>query len=318
MKFRGLYSRVCQQQPWLSSCNLLGPEWVLLLAVCLQAPVSAQVGRYYINTPVDTHMVSSIFTGVRSNTLADTAIGASELVSRNQTLTLSYAYITSLSGRTGGFGFAIPSVSMLSYDDSSGEVLLDESGTGDVALTFDYNLFGAPALPREEFVRYTPDDYSGLHFSLNAPTGDYDPDREVNIGTNRWALKTTLNYSVTGNGGVSWWDFFPSVRLFGDNDDFAGSTTLSQKPLWGLEAHYSRNVTPSAWISVGMVGSLGGEIRVDNVITEESKRSLRLALGAGFATWPRGAAIMTYGHDLIDQGGAARVDSFMLQLLHKF
>lgn len=318
MKFWDRYPKVRQQRRWLSSFSPLGPLWVLLLAVCLQAPVSAQVGRYYINTPVDTHMVSGIFTGVRSNTQADTAIGASELVSRNQTLTVSYAYITSLSGRTGGFGFAVPGVSMLSYDDSSGEVLLDESGTGDVALTFDYNLFGAPALSREAFVRHTPGDYSGLHFSLNVPTGDYDPDREVNIGTNRWALKTTLNYSVTGNGGVSWWDFYPSVRLFGDNDDFAGSTTLSQKPLWGLEVHYSRNVTPAAWISGGMVGSLGGQIRVDNEIREESKRSLRLALGGGFATWPRGAAILTYGHDLIDQGGAARVDSFMLQLLHKF
>lgn len=286
--------------------------------MAVQSSAIAQVGRYYVNTPVDTHLLTATFNGVRSNTWADPAIGDSNIRSRNQTFSLSYNYITSLHGRTGGFGVSVPQTSLLSYDLASEQVLLDQSGAGDIALTFDYNLFGAPALSREEFARHTPGDYAGLHFSLTSPTGSYDAARTVNIGSNRWALKSTLNYSVTRNGGESWWDIYPSVRLFSDNREAVGNRTLSQNPLWGLEAHYSRNVIGPAWLSAGLIGGLGGKVRVDDEVLEDSRRSLRFALGSGFATWPGGAAILGYHRDLVDSGGASRVNSFMLQMMHKF
>jgi hypothetical protein len=299
-------------------CTRYLPALAMVLLMIAHSPAAAQVGRYYVNTPVDTHLVTTTFNGVRSSTWADPAIGDSEIRSRNQTLSLSYNYITSLGGRTGGFGASLPWTSLLSYDRASDQVLLDQSGQGDVALTFDYNLFGAPALPRAEFARHRPGDYAGLHFSLTSPTGSYDSDREVNIGANRWSLKSTLNYSITRNGGLSWWDFYPSVRLFSDNRDVAGAATLSQNPLWGLEAHYSRTVLDPAWLSAGLIGSLGGKTRIDAEVLQDPRRDLRLALGAGFATWPRGAAIVTYHRDLIDRGGAGEINSFMLQLMHKF
>jgi len=299
-------------------CTRYLPALAVVLLMTAHSPAAAQVGRYYINTPVDTRLVTTTFNGVRSSTWADPAIGDSEIRSRNQTLSLSYNYITSLGGRTGGFGVSLPWTSLLSYDIASDQVLLDQNGKGDVALTFDYNLFGAPALSREEFAQHTPGDYAGLHFLLTTPTGSYDPDRQANIGANRWSLKSTLNYSITRNSGLSWWDFYPSVRLFSDNRDIAGTGTLSQDPLWGLEAHYSRNVIGPAWLSAGMIGSLGGKTRVNGEILEDSRRDLRLALGSGFATWPGGAAIVTYHRDLIDRGGASGINSFMLQLMHKF
>src|SRR6056297_135749 len=296
--------------------SVSAPAVMLLMSV--HSPAAAQVGRYYINTPVDTHLVTTTFNGVRSSTWGDPAIGDSEIRSRNQTLSLSYNYITSLGGRTGGFGIALPWTSLLSYDAGSGQLLLDQSGQGDVILTFDYNIFGAPALPREAFARHTPGDYAGLHFSLNTPTGSYDGAREVNIGANRWSLKSTLNYSITRNGGLSWWDFYPSVRLFGDNQEVGGNTTLSQNPLWGLEAHYSRNVLGPAWLSAGLIGSLGGKTRIDGEVLEDSRSDLRLALGAGFSTWPGAAAIITYHRDLVARADSAGINSFMLQLMHKF
>jgi hypothetical protein len=294
------------------------PALAVVLLMAAHSPAQAQVGRYYVNTPVDTHLVTTTFNGVRSNTWADPAIGDSEIRSRNQTLSLSYNYIASFGDRTGGFGISVPWTSLLSYDVASDQLLLDQNGKGDVALTFDYNLFGAPALSREEFARHTAGDYAGLHFSLTTPTGSYDAGREANIGANRWSLKSTLNYSITRDSGLSWWDFYPSVRLFSDNRDIADTGLLSQNALWGLEAHYSRNVIGPAWLSAGLIGSLGGKTRINGEMLEDSRRDLRLALGAGFPTWPGGAAIVTYHRDLVDRGGASGIRSFMLQLMHKF
>jgi hypothetical protein len=134
------------------------PAFTVLLLIIVHSSAAAQVGRYYINTPVHSHLVTTTFNGVRSNTWADPAIGNSEIRWRNQTLSLSYSYLLSLSGRIGGFGVSLPWTSMLSYDITSDQVLLDQSGNGDMVLTFDYNLFGAPALSHDEFARHTPGD----------------------------------------------------------------------------------------------------------------------------------------------------------------
>ncbi len=297
------------------------PHRVAIVATYLllvpHSDAMAQVGRYYINTPVDTHLFTVTFNGVRSATWADPAIGDDTIQSRNQTVSLTYNYITSIHGRTGGFGVSLPWTSLLSYETDTDQVLVDEQDRGDIVLTFDYNLFGAPALPRERFRQHTPGDYAGLHFALATPTGAYDSDSPVNIGANRWALKSTLNYSITRNDGYSWWDFYPSVRVFTSNSDIAGGGTLRQQPMWGLEAHYSRNVAGSAWLSGGLIASAGGRTSIDGERVEDSRRSLRLAVGGGFPTWPGGAAIVTYQNEVLEDGGASDIQHFMLQLLHK-
>ena len=291
---------------------------LLLLLLGLTPRCEAQVGRFFLNVPQDTHLVIGTYNGVRSNTWADDAVADDGIESRNQTFTVAYAFVTSLHGRSGGPGVAVPVTSMLSYDEATNQVIQDASGIGDLALTFDYNLFGAPSLPRDQFMQHVPGNYSGLHFSLSTPTGEYDGDSTANIGANRWALKTTLNYSVTSDGGKSWWDFYPSIRVFSDNDDYAGRRTFSQQPLYGIEAHYSRNVARTAWVSGGIIASFGGATEVDGEGAAPSQSNFRLALGAGFATWPGGATILGYNRTVAHEEGDARVNTFMVQLLHKF
>jgi hypothetical protein len=289
-----------------------------LVAVLASQGAHAQVGRFFLNVPKDTQLLIGTYNGVRSNTWADDAVADDGIESRNQTFNVAYAYVTSLHGRSGGPGFALPVTSMLAYDEATNQVIQDASGIGDLALTFDYNLFGAPSLPREDFMKHVPGTYAGLHFSLSTPTGDYDRNSTANIGSNRWSLKTTLNYSITGDGGQSWWDFYPSVRFFGDNGEFRGRSTLSQSPLYGIEAHYSRNVARTAWVSGGVITSFGGATEIDGRRADGSQSNVRLALGSGFATWPGGACILGYNRTVAHDDGDARVNTFMVQLLHKF
>lgn len=299
------------------------PAWIGHVLLCvlglMAAPgAQAQVGRFFLNVPKDTHLLIGTYNGVRSNTWGDDAVVDEGIESRSQTFTLAYAFVTSLHGRSGGPGFALPVSSMLSYDEATNQVIQDTSGIGDLNLTFDYNLFGAPSLPVEEFRLHKPGNYSGLHFSLGLPTGEYNGDQAANIGSNRYSFKTTLNYSLTGDEGQSWWDFYPSVRLFGDNDDYAGGSTLSQEPLYGFEAHYSRNVARTAWLSGGLITSFGGATEIDGRRAQRAQSNFKLALGAGFATWPGGAAILGYNRTFAHDDGDARVNTYMLQLLHKF
>ena len=71
----------------------------------------------------------------------------------------------------------------------------DVCGLLDPALRVTVNVFGAPALTLEEFRHYRQDLIVGVGLQVMAPFGQYDPDRLVNLGTNRWAFKPEIGLS---------------------------------------------------------------------------------------------------------------------------
>jgi hypothetical protein len=288
------------------------------LASLSAAPANAQVGRLYLNVPEDSDLTIVTYNGVRSNTGLDESLATEEIISRSQTGTFAYAHVMSIFGKSGGPGFALPVSSILSYDETTNQVTQNASGIGDLSLTFDVNLFGAPSLDQEAFAAHVPTDYAGLHFTATLPTGQYDPQRTTNLGANRFSYKAVLNYSLTGDGGKTWIDTYTSVRFFGDNDRFQGNKRLSQSALFGFEAHVSRNVARNAWLSIGGIAGVGGSTRVDDLAAAPSQGVVRGALGGGFSAWPGGAVIVGYNHTLIRGEGDPRADSFMLQFLHRF
>lgn len=56
-------------------------------------------------------------------------------------------------------------------------------------------LYGAPALSLEEFRDYKTDIIVGASMEITPPLGQYDSDKLLNIGTNRWSFKPELGVS---------------------------------------------------------------------------------------------------------------------------
>jgi hypothetical protein len=57
------------------------------------------------------------------------------------------------------------------------------------------NLFGAPALSVKDFASYKQNTIIGLSLAVTAPAVQYDSQRLVNIGANRWSLKPEIGIS---------------------------------------------------------------------------------------------------------------------------
>ncbi len=83
-------------------------------------------------------------------------------------------------------------------------------------------------------LRANPQIIVGASLLVQAPTGEYDPDEVINIGTNRWAVKPAI--------GVIWpirptWllEFEIGAWFFGDNDEFLGETR-EQDPILSTES----------------------------------------------------------------------------------
>lgn len=274
--------------------------------------------RMFLNAPMDTDMAMFTYQNTRSNTEADLDISSPGSESRINVGSFAYARIMSLFGRTGGPGFSVPWISVESEDAESGQSLMDLEGWGDPAATFDVNIFGADAMPREQFILTPSRTYLSLHLAAGTPWGSYDADRPSNLGGNRWTGKATVNYSITGDEGVSWLDFYAAAKVFGDNDEYYGSRTRSQEALLSFETHYSHNLTRRVWLGGGLAYTHGGQVEVDGVETGAAQNTVKGIVSSGFRLWKGSTGIISYNHTLIRPDASPKEGTVMLQLILTF
>lgn len=299
---------------------MITKAWMLMLPLSLMVvnqSANAQLARSYLNAPQGNLLMYS-YAGTRSNTGGVENLPIPKTETRLQTQSLIYSRIIDVGGRTGGLGVVLPISDLLSYDTQADVVTAQESGIGDPSFTFEMNLFGAPALQREQFSDWTPGDYCGLHFVFGVPWGEYDPNSAVNLGANRFTFRPLLNYSLTPDEGNTWLDFYGSVFWFSDNEEYLGSSVLSQRPLANLELHYSSMVYDRLWAGVGLVGAFGGEVSVNDVVVTPEQQTGRLALSAGTPMFKGATAIFGYNHTFARSARAAEADTYILQLIYLY
>ena len=138
----------------------------------------------------------------------------------------------------------------------------------------------------------------GAAVTASLPTGRYDPERVLNLGTNRWALKPALGVIVPLR--FDWLlEMEAAVWLFGDNDDFLGQTRR-QDPIWAGELHVVKRFRPGLWLSLDLNYYNGGETWLEGgdkgslqrnsragftlVLPHGQTRALRLAYSRGLTT----------------------------------
>ncbi len=147
-------------------------------------------------------------------------------------------------------------------------VAFSQSRTGfaDPSAQLVVNLFGAPPLRKNyDLIDYEPTLTVDAAVMLALPVGEYDDDKLVNLGLNRWygriAFPVTYYFGVFSPGYRNSLEVIPSVWLFGENDDFMGQK-LDNDPMWQLEAHLTHDFTPSFWGSLDVLyrNGFGSEI----------------------------------------------------------
>jgi Putative MetA-pathway of phenol degradation len=72
---------------------------------------------------------------------------------------------------------------------------LYRSGLLDSVFRISVNLKGGPAMPPQKFIKWRQKVLLGASLKVMAPTGQYDPTKLINWGTNRWSFKPEFGYS---------------------------------------------------------------------------------------------------------------------------
>jgi hypothetical protein len=112
-----------------------------------------------------------------------------------------------------------------------------------------------------EFVKWRQTILLGASLTIVTPTGQYDPTRVINWGSNRWGFKPEIGYSQRWDHWVL--DGYGGVWFFTTNPEFyPGQNSRAQKPVSAFEAHLSYDFRPRVWVSLDANYWWGGETSV--------------------------------------------------------
>ncbi len=256
---------------------------LMLAALLTSCEVAAQelTPRAYWPLPKDANAFVLSYQRSSGDIVTDPSLPLTGVDSVIDFLQVSYQRTLSLFGRSANLQFVLP------YSDGHTEGLVegefrtrDTAGIADARVRLSINLKGAPSMDGAAFqaLRKNPRTIIGASLLVQAPTGEYEPDKLINIGTNRWSVKPAI-------GAI--WPLRPTwlleaevgVWLFGNNDEFLGQTR-EQDPILSTEFHLIKRIRPGLWASLDANFYLGGRTTVGGVEGSDFQRNSRVGATA--------------------------------------
>jgi hypothetical protein len=251
---------------------------------CADVALSQElVPRAYWPTPNGTNVLVIGYQRNTGDIITDPSLPITGVESDIDFLQASYQRTFSAWGRTATVQLSLPYTEGRTEGFVEGEFIRrDVAGVGDARARFAINLKGAPSMDISGFqeLRQNPRTIIGASLLIQAPTGEYESDKLINIGTNRWAAKPAIGFM---------WPIRPTWLLeaevgawfFGDNTDFLGETR-EQDPILSTELHLVKRIRPGFWVSLDANFYVGGETRVNNEDAGDLQRNSRFGITGVF------------------------------------
>jgi hypothetical protein len=253
--------------------------------------------RAYSPSPTGLNFLLAVGAHSEGAVLTDPALPVTDIEAKIDALVFGYGRTFGVAGRSANAALALPLIQV----DASGNVgetrrEVRREGLGDAKLRFAVNLIGAPAMTPREFAQREPKTTLGASLTVNIPTGEYDPSKLINIGTNRWAVKTELG--LTHPIGKWLIEGYVGAWFFEDNDEFFGGQLREQDTLGSLQAHVSYTFKPRMWIALNTTYYEGGRTTVNGTLNDDRQENSRVGLtfsmpaGKSYSlkfNWSRGA-----------------------------
>lgn len=229
----------------------------------------------YQNAPSGVNVAIASMGFSSGNVLFDASLPVTDVHAKVELLGLGYVRTLGIFGRLAKFDAQIP----LTWSEFTGLVAGETrtrspSGLADPRFRLSVNLLGAPALRLPEFAQYQQRVILGASVQVAPPLGQYDPDRYINLGANRWSFRPEVGVSLArgrllleGAGGA--W-------IFTANTDYVGSTTLTQSALYFAKANAIWTFRRSLWLAGSYGRATGGQTRVEGAVTNSLQRNDRL------------------------------------------
>ncbi len=229
--------------------------------------------RAYVVTPLGSNAVTISYLYNQGDLLFEGAVPITDATGKFSLGVLAYYRSFGLLGRSANFLAALP----YGVGTFEGTVLgeprsIYRSGMIDSQLRLSVNLVGGPAMTLAEIRqrKWRQKTLLGVSLKVIPPTGQYDPAKLINLGSNRWTFKTEVGYSRAFgrwvlDGYASAWFFTENPAFFSHNAYVPGTQVQTQKPIAAAELHLSYDVRPRLWVSFDANFWNGGRTSINGV-----------------------------------------------------
>jgi len=238
--------------------------------------------RVMTPAPVGTNFFGLTVSHSWGAVLLDKTLPVEDVDGYTSTLTPSFSRFVSIFGRTGRIDAMLP-IAKGDWDalvgDSAVETHVSRSGLGDPRLGVLLFLTGARSMTADQFRDYRRKTIIGLSLRVSMPLGQYDKNKLINLGSNRWVIMPSLTFSHrmgrwTGEAYASSW-------FFTDNQAALGANVLAQNPLHAFQIHVTYSFKRGTWLAIGMRQTIGGKTTLNGTQKDDPTRNNRIGLVFG-------------------------------------
>jgi hypothetical protein len=202
--------------------------------------------------------------------------------------------------------YAASSINHLENRDVPNAANTNSNGIGDTTLVF--------AL--WPYVDRAKEEYLGLATYLTLPTGEYDKNSAVNIGSNVYQTAFQAGYQRKLIDNVNWMSAL-DVVLAGDNKQFLGNNKLEKDPLYNFQTGLQYVFNPTYSASVGYFYTVGGESTLNSIDQGNINKIHRYQL-TGQGIYNFGRLMLQYGSEFANENSYIEDHRLIARYAFKF
>ena len=202
--------------------------------------------------------------------------------------------------------YAASSINHLENRDVPNAANTNSNGIGDTTLVF--------AL--WPYVDRAKEEYLGLATYLTLPTGEYDKNSAVNIGSNVYQTAFQAGYQRKLIDNVNWMSAL-DVVLAGDNKQFLGNNKLEKDPLYNFQTGLQYVFNPTYSASVGYFYTVGGESALNSIDQGNINKIHRYQL-TGQGIYNFGRLMLQYGSEFANENSYIEDHRLIARYAFKF
>ena len=257
----------------------------LLLLVSTVLTAQDVQPRVYTPAPTGVNLLTLGYAYSSGSVLFDKTVPVDNATGTIHSLNAAFSRSIALFGMAGRADVAVPLVT----GDWQGEVeksmqSTSRTGLGDPVLRYALFITGAPAQTTDEFAGFQPKTIVGLTMRVHLPLGQYEKDKVINLGSNRWVFSPQIGVSHAV-GNITF-EAYAGVWLFTKNKEYLGTKVQTQNPLTTLQVHISYLFRNGIWIAASSRQSLGGAVTIDGGNKLEPETNNRLGLACSIPVKP--------------------------------
>jgi hypothetical protein len=254
---------------------------IILIGLLLPQLLPAQDldPRAYVRVPFNTRTIVGGYSYSYGDVVTDPTLPIKNIDATVQSFVLSYVHSFNLLGLSSQAMVALPH----SWARVSGEVQnqserISRSGFADARFRLSVLLLGAPAASLQELVKAPRKTILGVSINVIAPTGQFYPDKLINLGTHRFSFRPEL--AVSHPMGKRWLlDVYSGVWFFTANHSFyPGNSLRTQEPMGAFQGHISYNLRPRFWIAMNATFYVGGTSSINDIYNDDRQENARIGV----------------------------------------